>query len=175
MGILTWGVGLNMSSPILVLFLCIIGLAAAQNCCATMESGGKTYTLSMERADKPNPDCIDGCVYTMAGENFCFAEQPLTDGASNGTCQATPIDCTCGFRVFSGQLLDSQGQPVSGTIFTGATGFSTTEVGEITMTGDINYPARTQIRLQCPAQKTATTCNANSDNVCAWSLPPVMC
>merc|ERR1711872_1162392 len=94
-------VGLNMSSPALALLFCIVGLAAAQdNCCATMESGGNTYTLSMERADKPNPDCIDGCVYTMGGENFCFAEQPLTAGASNGTCQATPIDCTCGFRVF---------------------------------------------------------------------------
>ena len=72
---------------LLVPFFIVCITTAQDNCCGTMEFDGNTYTLLMEKDDKPDPKCIDGCVYTMGGKNFCFAEHPWTEGVSNGFCQ----------------------------------------------------------------------------------------
>ena len=34
------------------------------------------YTLKTKEASKPDPKCMDGCVYMRDNEEYCFVERP---------------------------------------------------------------------------------------------------
>ena len=34
------------------------------------------YTLKTKEASKPDPICLDGCIYTRDDEEYCFIDKP---------------------------------------------------------------------------------------------------
>merc|ERR1719300_1037177 len=48
-----------------------------------------TYTLASEGA-KREDDCVDGCVYKKDDREFCFISKPVSESASEVTCEDGP-------------------------------------------------------------------------------------
>merc|ERR1719167_1748325 len=48
-----------------------------------------TYTLASEGA-KREDDCVDGCVYKKDDREFCFIPKPVSESASEVTCEDGP-------------------------------------------------------------------------------------
>ena len=63
----------------------------AEDCCQTKtvrdapeevsELNG-VYTLKTKEDTKPDPSCMDGCVYLRDNEEYCFVEKPTEEGAT---------------------------------------------------------------------------------------------
>ena len=64
---------------------------AQEDCCQTKtvrdapaavsELNG-VYTLKAKEDSKPDPNCMDGCVYMRDNEEYCFVSKPPSEGAT---------------------------------------------------------------------------------------------
>merc|ERR1719431_1293226 len=50
------------------------------------------YTLTKSQSSLPDPNCADGCIYTMGNDEFCFKDVPIAESAKV-TCdgQTNPL------------------------------------------------------------------------------------
>lgn len=40
------------------------------------------YTLKSDEGSKPDPNCMDGCVYLRDNEEYCFVQKSMEEGAT---------------------------------------------------------------------------------------------
>merc|ERR1711936_1299725 len=88
--------GSRMRTSILVPGVYLLAAASwrptrAEDCCQTKtvrdapeevsELNG-VYTLKTKEDTKPDPSCMDGCVYLRDNEEYCFVEKPTEEGAT---------------------------------------------------------------------------------------------
>merc|ERR1711990_723451 len=76
------------------------------------------YTLKADEGSKPDPNCMDGCVYLRDNEEYCFVQKSTEEGATV-VCEAA----TSPF--FTGSSTPPM-SPVSGSTSTGQTGSTPT-------------------------------------------------
>ena len=83
--------------------------AQADDCCqtktvrdapASVSELNGVYTLKADEGSKPDPSCMDGCVYLRNNEEYCFVQKSIEEGATV-VCEvsihsyALTIDTTC--------------------------------------------------------------------------------
>jgi len=78
-----------LGSLLLSALACQVLSQTAAKCCATkivvapkdkQELSG-SYKLKSSQSNKPDPNCADGCIYTMGNDEFCFMDVPVAQSA----------------------------------------------------------------------------------------------
>merc|ERR1719427_1928451 len=73
-----------MKAPLLLSLLSFQSAASQDYCQTKVVTGAPsgsgldgTYELKEDEKTKPEEACLDGCVYTRGGEEYCFRSEPL--------------------------------------------------------------------------------------------------
>merc|ERR1719483_418605 len=86
-----------LQSCSIFILACLVMIAGQKQCCqlktvtdAPDPSLNGQFTLQESLEDKPDPFCLDGCIYTKQGgeDNYCFRQVPLADAA-----KVSPEEC----------------------------------------------------------------------------------
>ena len=80
---------------VFLLVAALFGPVSPEDCCLTKtvrdspEEDSKlngVYTLKTKEDSKPDPKCIDGCVYVRDNQEYCFIEKP---GSTQVVCEVS--------------------------------------------------------------------------------------